>query len=79
MFRIRRNAHSEIVLLTAGAATDIHDKVCVVTLSGVSRIFFRGVLSFGLLYDCACVNPKCYPLRFPYAPGSASGCSFIDV
>ena len=32
--------------------------------SGVSRIFVRGVLSFGLLYDCACVNPKCYPCDF---------------
>ena len=48
--------------------------------SGVSRIFVRGVLSFGLLYDYACVNPKRYPwLRFPNAPGSASGCSFINV
>ena len=32
--------------------------------SGISRIFVRGVLSFGLLYDCACVNPKCYPYDF---------------
>ena len=35
-----------------------------VTCSGVSRIFVRGVLSFGLLYDCTCVNPKCYPCDF---------------
>ena len=32
--------------------------------SGVSRIFVRGVLSFRLLYDCTCVNPKFYPCDF---------------
>ena len=32
--------------------------------SGVSRNFVRGVLSFRRLYDCACVNSKCYPYDF---------------
>ena len=36
----------------------------VIRGSGVSRIFVRGVLRLGILYDCACVNPKCYPYDF---------------
>ena len=40
----------------------------------------QGGAQFRGLYDCACVNPKCYPYDFrTRAPGSASGCSFIDL
>ena len=51
---IRLQTHSRVAVKVAKAASP----------SGVSRIFVRGVLSFGLLYDCACVNPKCYPCDF---------------
>ena len=41
-----------------------YQQTSIADFSGVSRIFVRGVLSFGLLYDCACVNPKCYSYDF---------------